>query len=153
MIYDRIENACLYAGISSRLAKAFEALNDDGLVNGPDGRREVDGEAIYCLVQRYRSRAPERCNLESHQNYIDVQFVASGEEVIRHAHRDALEVSQPYDPASDRALYVPSDRMTALRMGPGTFAVFFPHDAHMPCLQADKPADVHKVVVKVRIDG
>ncbi len=151
MICDRIENASLYAGISPFLARAFDALKDSVLVNGPDGRRDIDGDNIYCLIQRYRSRPPVECKLESHQNYIDVQFVLSGEEVIRHAHRDSLEVSQPYDSAKDRALYVPRDGMSSVWLDAGTFAVFFPHDAHMPCLQADGPADVHKVVVKVRV--
>ena len=152
MICDMLKNAHLYAGISTRLARAFEVLADSEVVHWADGRYEIDGDRVYCLIQRYTSRPPEKCNLEAHRNYIDVQFIVSGEEFIRLARPDDLEVCQSYDSATDKALFVPRTGMTALRLGAGSFGVFFPHDAHMSCLQVDGPAEVHKIVVKVRRD-
>jgi YhcH/YjgK/YiaL family protein len=33
----------------------------------------------------------------------------------------------------------------------GMFAVFFPEDAHMPCILADGPEAVKKVVIKIAV--
>lgn len=38
-----------------------------------------------------------------------------------------------------------------LRLRAGEAAVYFPVDAHMPCLLVDKPAIVRKTVVKVPV--
>lgn len=151
MICDKIENAQQYAGLSPRLAGALEVLGNRELIHRVDGRYEIDGDKLVCLVQRYRTRPAQECNLEAHKKHIDVQLIVSGEEIIRHAHTEDLEVRQPYDEASDKTLYLPHEKMSQARLGSGMFGIFFPHDAHMPCLQADGPAEVHKVVVKVRI--
>ena len=37
------------------------------------------------------------------------------------------------------------------RVEAGSFTVFLPHDIHMPNLQIDGPAEVKKVVIKVRL--
>jgi YhcH/YjgK/YiaL family protein len=36
-------------------------------------------------------------------------------------------------------------------VGAGSFVIFFPEDAHMPCMAAGEPAKVKKVVVKVAV--
>jgi YhcH/YjgK/YiaL family protein len=151
MIVDRLENADLYAPLSPRFARAFAALRDHAFVNQPDGRYEIDGDRLYCLVQRYTTRPPEKCNLEAHRRYIDIQLIVSGEELIRVAPAGGLELRQGYDPGSDKALFHPREGMSSVRLPALSFALFFPQDAHMPCMQADGPAEVHKAVVKVRI--
>jgi biofilm protein TabA len=81
-----------------------------------------------------------------------VQLIVSGEEAILHAPTDNLRVRKTYDPASDKTLYDASNGMTRLRLAGGEFAVFFPHDAHMPCMQAEGPREVHKLVAKVLVE-
>jgi YhcH/YjgK/YiaL family protein len=153
MIVDRIENADLYAALSPRFTMAFAALRDPAFINQPDGRYEIDGDRLYCLVQRYTTRLPEKCNLEAHRRYIDIQLMVSGEELILVAPAGGLELRQAYDLESDKALFHPREGMSAVRLPALGFALFFPQDAHMPCMQADGPAEVHKAVVKVRIGG
>ena len=152
MICDRLTNARLYAGLGAGITRALDALSDPVLQSQPDGRYDIDGDRLYCLVQRYTTRTADRCNLESHRKYIDVQLIVSGEEEILHAEPDGLAVRQHYDPAVDKALYHPVEGMTRLRLRGGQFVVFFPHDAHMACLQAGGPREVHKIVAKVRLD-
>ena len=151
MILDKLDNAHLYSGISERLAEALSLLQDDNLVHGTEGRHEIDGDRMFCLIQRYTSRPPEKCNLEAHRKYIDVQFIVSGEEAVLYAHPEQLTVTQPYEIASDKELYQPYSKMNRIRLEAGSFCIFFPQDAHMPCLQADGPDQVHKVVVKVQV--
>jgi YhcH/YjgK/YiaL family protein len=43
--------------------------------------------------------------------------------------------------------------ISELKTDVGKKAVLFPQDAHMPKCQIDGPTSVHKVVVKVKING
>jgi len=36
-------------------------------------------------------------------------------------------------------------------MGENYFAIFYPEDAHQPCCIYDEPANVKKVVIKVKL--
>jgi biofilm protein TabA len=149
MILDKLDNAGVYALLSPGFAKAFTVLGDASFLNQPDGRYEIDRDRIYALVQRYTTRPPEKCNLEAHRRYIDIQLIVTGEELIRVAPAQELELRQQYEAGNDKALYHPGGRMSSVRLAARSFAVFFPHDAHMPCMQADGPAEVHKVVIKL----
>jgi len=153
MIFDKLENAQIYANISDRLAKALEILKDKDMLGKEDGKYEVDGDNIFCIVQRYQTRPPEKGRLEAHKKYIDVQYIVKGEEIISHYFAPgSLEIEQPYDEQSDKMFYKPPQNMNPVVLSEGTFGVYFPsHDAHMACLQANGPCDVHKIVVKVKI--
>lgn len=153
MIVDKIENSHLYAGISRRMAKAFEILKDKSLASKADGKYEVDGKNLYFLVMHYPTKPVEERPFETHRQYIDIQFLADGQEMIGYTPADKLAVDTPYMPEQDAALYKRPDCFTQLNMIKGTFAVFFPHDAHMPCCNLSHVSNVHKIVVKVKVDG
>jgi biofilm protein TabA len=152
MICDRIDNSerydCLGAGVSLALGALREGLFKDA----PDGRYEIDGDRVYALVQRYTTRPLEQCKFESHRKYIDVQMVVSGEEAMGHAPIAKLTPSTAYDETKDFSLYQPFDGGTRLRLAGGEFAIFYPSDGHMPCLEAGAPSAVVKIVVKVRVE-
>jgi len=154
MIFDKLENAQIYANISQRLAKALEILKDKDILEKPDGKYEIDGENIFCLIQRYQTRPPEKGKLEAHKKYIDVQYIVKGREIISHYFAPGgLDIQQPYDEQSDKMFFKPPQKMNPVLLTEGTFGIYFPpHDAHMACLQADGPSDVHKIVVKVKIN-
>ena len=151
MICDKLENANLYAAFGPEFARAFDLLRNREIINGADGKYNLEGGRIWYLIQRYKTKPASSCNFESHRNYIDIQFIVSGEELIGHSYPDLLRILSPYDIASDKTLYEgkPLPELSTVRLAGGMFGIFFPHDAHMPCLQADGAADVHKVVIKV----
>jgi YhcH/YjgK/YiaL family protein len=152
MIVDRIENAHLYAALNDRFTKAFEILTDRTLSSKQDGRYEVDGDKLYYIVQHYTTKLREECKLEAHRKYIDVQFVVSGQEILYYVPLKGLKIETPYDQTKDVAFYkVPND-LTAVNLRPGMFCILFPQDAHIPCCQFNGPSDVHKVVIKVKIN-
>jgi YhcH/YjgK/YiaL family protein len=151
MIADKLKNAVLYSGISERLARALELLKDRDIINKEDGRYELDGDNLFCLVQKYETSPADKCNCEAHKKYIDVQFIASGEELIQYANINDLEVKESYDDTKDKILYKPSAKMSSAILTSGMFAVYFPEDAHLPCAQVSGPSNVHKVVVKVKV--
>ena len=152
MIVDNIENAYLYAGLSDGLRKAFEIIKDKALSQKADGRYEVDGDKLYYIVQHYTTKPREECKLEAHKKYADVQFVVTGQEIIYYTTVNELKIETPYDQTKDVAFYkVPAD-LTAINLRQGTFCILFPQDAHIPSCRVNGPSNVHKVVVKVKID-
>ncbi|MDD5064690.1 MAG: YhcH/YjgK/YiaL family protein [Phycisphaerae bacterium] len=151
MVTDKLENAYLYAGLSAKIKKGLEILKDEKLSAKKDGRYEIDGDNIYCLVQRYTTKPIEEGRLEAHKKYIDIQFAAEGEEVIGHSELSQLNIEKPYDEAKDVAFYEVPEKINTVKLSKGMFCILFPQDGHMPCCQLAGPCEVLKVVVKVKI--
>lgn len=150
MIIDHIERAPLYNGIGARIRAALEYLAKTDFSGMKDGRHDIDGDKVFALVQRYETKPRNQGKWETHRRYIDVQYVASGAEVMGYAPAGGLTVIQPYSGERDCTFYTGAgDFVTACA---GTFIVFFPEDAHMPCLACETPVPVVKVVVKVAVE-
>jgi YhcH/YjgK/YiaL family protein len=152
MILDSLSNASLYARISPRLAEGLEFLRAADLKALPVGRTDVAGPSVFALVQDYRTKAAEEGFWESHRRHIDIQYIVIGEEKLGHSPAENLRITEPFDEAKDLIKYAGAGGdLVTLRAG--QFAVFFPHDAHMPGLHPDgsSPTPVRKVVVKVAV--
>ena len=151
MILDCLPQWRRYATTLSGLAKAFEYLQtlDAGC---PNGRYELDGDRMYCLVQRYRTKPRAQAALEAHRKYADVQFILAGRETILWAPHAALtKVTQPYDANRDTEFFGMIANPMPVSLIAGQFAILFPADGHAPGLETDHAADVVKAVVKVRL--
>ncbi len=120
----------------------------------PDGRVDIAGDDVYALIQTYETLpVAEVLQLEGHRRYMDLQFVAEGEELIGWAPVDRLEVTIPYDSAKDIWFgTLPAASMTPLRLSAGQVAIFYPSDGHLPRRAAGAPCAVKKIVVKVAAD-
>ena len=151
MVVDRIENLHLYTSLSEDIAKAFGILKQADFTTKKEGRYEADGDNLYYIVQRYTTKPIEQGRLEAHKKYIDIQFVASGEELLGHAPLGNLETDVAYDEAADVAFYKMPDGITTVDLRAGMFCVLFPQDVHMPGCRTGAAANVLKVVIKVRI--
>jgi YhcH/YjgK/YiaL family protein len=147
MIVDSLKHAEKYLAISPRLSAALKFLQTADVATLPTGKHVIDGDDVYALVMDYQSKPISEGFLEAHRKYIDVQYVASGVERIGYVDL-AKTVPGEYDEAKDFLKAEGTASMVVIDAG--TFAVFFPHDAHMPCIAVDQPTAVRKVVVKVR---
>lgn len=131
--------------------RAFAFLN--GL--SPDagtGRRSLGDDGLYAGIDAYTTKAREAAILETHQRHVDIQVLLAGTEVIELYPQASLVEREPYDPARDATFYRIPVLAAPVRitLTPGRFAVFYPEDAHMPCLNVGLvPQPVRKVVVKV----
>ena len=131
--------------------KALEFLRRKDLPALPDGKYEIDGERIFAMVQRYETIAPAEPKFEAHRKYIDLQFVASGSEIIGWAPLEKMAVTEAYDEEKEACFgLVPRGSWTPLRLEAGQLAVLYPEDAHAPRLAAGLPAPVLKIVVKIQ---
>ena len=148
MIYDKIEHIETYAPISERLAKGLHLLKETDFSVLEPGRYEVEGSDLYFMVQRYQSKE-KNDTPEAHKNYIDIQYLLSGEELIGVGALADMTEEVTANPDSDFWLY--HGPLSNIKLGNGYFTVLFPQDAHAPGIAVDAPAPVKKVVVKVRV--
>jgi YhcH/YjgK/YiaL family protein len=148
MILDTLENYQLYSSINERIAKGFDYLLHTDLDAIPSGKHDIEGDTIFALVQEYQTKPLAECKLESHKNYIDIQYVIRGEEfmgVTTKNNQKILEVNEDKD-------YTFYEGTTSLvRVSKGMFTIFFPDDLHQPCVQTELASEVKKVVIKVLI--
>ena len=153
MIVDKIENAGLYSSLSEDIAKALQALRRINPAELTDGRHDIDGDRLYFVSQHYETKPFRQGKLEAHRRYIDIQAVVAGRELLGYAPLGDLETAQPYDETKDVVFYKVPEEISSIVLTPGLFCILFPEDAHMPGCALETPSGVHKVVVKVRING
>jgi YhcH/YjgK/YiaL family protein len=151
MILDTLSRWRQYGALSSRFEPAFaflQQVTDSSRI----GRHEIAGEDIFALVQQHQTRPIRERQYESHRTYIDVQYILRGCEHMVWAPLALLtNVTMPYDATQDAALYGLIPEGVSLPVRAGQFAIFFPDDGHIPSCVWDEPAEVLKVVVKVRV--
>jgi YhcH/YjgK/YiaL family protein len=134
------------------LQKAIDFLRGPGLGGLPDGRVEIDGDRVFALVQRYETIIMDAPRFEYHQKYIDVQFIASGEEIIGWAPADHLSITEAYDAGKDICFgALAAGKWTPVYLRAGQLMVLWPEDGHAPKLAVRGPSPVMKIVVKVAV--
>lgn len=148
MIYDRIENIETYTSISERLAKGLRLLQSTDFSAIEAGKYEVDGTALFYMLQSYQSKE-QNDKPEAHRKYIDIQYMLEGEEEIGVGALSDMTEEVSANPEGDIWFY--HGPVTKIKMVKGSFAVFFPQDAHAPGIATGEPAPVKKVVVKVEV--
>jgi len=108
-------------------------------------------ENNFALEQVYNSKDRDKCFFESHKQYIDVQFILEGEEIIEVINKNDLVVSFKYDENIDLIKYDDTIHASKIILKKGDIVIFFPEDAHMPCLKLNNSVKVIKTVVKVKV--
>jgi len=128
---------------------AYKFLNKNDLANMPIGRYELLNDGTYATVTDYLTKDADTAFFEAHRKYIDIQYVAKGEEYIRLTTLDLpLLIHKPYNDEKDIEFFS-KNKSKQLLATPKTFFVFFPSDAHMPCLKEKNNAFLRKIVIKI----
>ena len=151
MIADSIKNHSLYP-FGPAWKAAFEFLQTL-TPEAETGKRLIQSDRLFAGVDCYETKSRAAAKLETHRKYADIQVLLSGEEIIEVFPKHGLTVSEPYNPEKDAEFYrAPENAPVKIALRPGRFLVFFPEDAHMPCLMTgNSPQPVKKVVIKVAV--
>jgi len=149
MIHDHIVNANLYKGISSRLDKGLDFLQNSDLDSIEVGKYPIDGDNVFVLIQEYEGKNLENANCEAHKRYIDIQYIISGDEYIGYAPVEGMEVIEEYSAEKDR--FFVKWEGALIPHSEGAFSIFFPQDAHMPGVVLRPGVRIKKAVVKIKI--
>ncbi len=152
MLAGTIQQVVEQIRLTPNLEKAFDFLKTANLAALEDGRIEIDGAQVYVLVQSYETLPLESAKFEAHRRYLDIQYVATGQEIIGWAPLHHMVECTPYNDAKDVFNgKVPVEALSQVHLAAGELAVLYPSDAHAPKIQVGQPARVKKIVVKVAI--
>lgn len=150
MIIDTLNNHAVYRVLGPKIAVSFTWLNSFS-INTPDGRYEIAGKDIFALVQSYSTVSAIEKKFESHRDYIDIQYVAAGSEIIYYAPIGILQAASDYRSDEDYQLFKDPTNSTPLQLTEGSFSLFYPQDGHKPGCTNGATGWVKKVVMKVRV--
>lgn len=152
MIFGQLSNlASEKAAIGGGLRPGLEYLAKTDFTSMAVGRYEIDAN-MYALVQEYVTQPKADRKAERHEKYIDIQYVAQGEEAIGFAPMAAEnEILEDKLAEKDAVFYKTVKDEVALVMPAGTYAIFFPADVHRPCCISKQAGPVRKVVLKIKV--
>ena len=148
MIVDSLENAVQYYSLGPRIEAALRYLQQTDFSQVEVGRYEIEGDAVFALVQEYQTKPKSEGFWEAHHKYLDVQYVAAGAEHMGYGPVELMREGE-YDTGND--FYKLEGEGDFFTLRAGYFAILKPQDAHMPGMAIDKEQPVKKVVVKVRV--
>jgi YhcH/YjgK/YiaL family protein len=155
MIVAKLSQIAQQAGVSPRLRMGLDFLLDLDPQTIEPGTVEIDGKNVYAMIQTYTSQeVTENPRFEAHRKYLDIQYVASGNEAMGWAPLEQLAVNIPYIEEKDVMLgTVPAEARALVPLNEGFACLLYPSDAHGPKLAAGQPEPIVKVVVKVLLEA
>lgn len=138
--------------LTENLTKALNYIESTDFSTMKNVEYTVDGRNIFCRVNIYTTEWKELRRPESHNDYIDVQYLSRGNETIWYCPKCGDEiVVEDNSKENDVLFYAPVDEKDCVNLKNGDFAIFSPWEIHRPnCSSGGVPADVQKIVVKVK---
>ena len=147
MIVDVLANSERIEGLNPYFKVVFDYIKTHDLSSMPVGRIDIDGDNAYLKIEDAKGRKTEEAVYERHDKYIDIQMPLSMPESYGWKAQSLLgEEQAPYDVAGDFTFYRDPVEMV-FTLSPGEFVIFFPEDAHAPCIGE---GEIRKMVAKVR---
>ncbi len=149
MITGRIEEFRHYRVPAEGVEEALAWLEKGGAETLEPGRYPLEGTGAVAIVAE-GTTVPEGCEeWEAHRRFADLQVVLSGEEVMGFAPLSAMAPKGEYDEEND--CQVLSGTGNFMKVQPGGFAFFAPHDAHKAMLSPEEgeARRVRKVIFKL----
>jgi biofilm protein TabA len=152
MIATTLKDIGRYRNLSANLKIAIDWLLAGEWKNLPDGKYPIRGESIHASIQSYSSKPADKCRFEAHRDYIDIQILVSGAEIMELRTVEGFAVTEPYKPDIEFYATPSTDTAHKLLFSQGIVAIFFPEDAHRPGLAVGGVSvPVRKLVIKVAV--
>lgn len=140
-----------YFTFKDRWDMAFEFLASNDLQN-MSRRVDLDGNNVYVMVSDYNSKEKSETSYEVHKKYVDIQYVAVGEELMGKATLGQVgEFTRPFNESGDIGYFAYEDGDYFLA-NPGTFFIFFPDEVHRPSIKVNESIPIKRIVVKILVE-
>lgn len=147
MILDKLVNIATYRGISDNLDLAIDYLVQNSIEALPLGRHHINGDKVFVTIMAAELGRGD--TWEKHRKYIDIQIALAQGESIAWTPADCILDFAPYDEAKgDIQLSHDTREGLVCPIPQGWFAIYFPSDAHRPCIGQ---GSTRKAVVKVAV--
>jgi len=149
------------AVLPSPLRSAIRFLKDNDMAAHEPGvfNIELDGLPVILQVLDLVTKDREDLRPEIHRKNIDVQFLAKGgpEEAGFYSKDETGQVDEDLLDTPRDILFFCNDPAAPegrIRLVPGSYAIYFPWDVHIPAIQSgDTQSPIRKIVIKVPLDS
>lgn len=149
MVYDKIDNIETYKGLAEDIYEGLKFLKQ--AQNDIENGVHVINPRVKAVVSEYETKAVNENGYEAHKKFIDIQYLLKGIEKNCCLPIEKLHEAKAYNDEIDAAFYKAEVPAQELILGDGYFAIYWPQDGHMPCLQLLSPQIVKKIVIKVAL--
>lgn len=136
------------AGNEKAWQAALDFMKRENLHTLENGRYDLS-DGTYVAVSEYTTKDPQTAKYEIHRKYIDIQYVAEGEEYIEVLPANIFKEEQQYNADKDIVFFEENPEGNKLYANKDHFFIFFPDEAHKPGLQIQEKGTVKKIVVKI----
>lgn len=123
----------------------MELANLQSLANG---RYQVEGEMWFYNISDSQTAPIETRHTEFHKQYLDIQLILKGEEIIRYSLTDATN-SSAYEKKPDLLILESPILTNSIYLKAGDFVTFYPGEPHQALCMIDEPKIVRKAVFKI----
>ena len=139
-----------YDYLSDKFKAGYKWLAETDIKALADGAYPILGDDVIANVQSYTTAPAEALKFEAHDKYFDIQFMAEGQEFFGVCHREGLKLCEA-KPDNDVYFFEEPEFSGQVLLREGDLIVVEPEEAHKPRCAVGAPAQVKKVVVKVKI--
>lgn len=146
---DALEFANQYHRNKALWDKLFKFLAETDPMTLEAGKKIVLEEGrLWINVLEYTPKSAEETNIESHRNFIDLQYTYEGNELMGLAGK--VTPINEYDPVKDRTNYSTDEEIVYSPAPADRFFLYFPKDMHQPSVRSvENPGISRKLVGKI----
>lgn len=150
MILAHLEKPESYQYLPKAFQKAIQFYLSCDMKNIATGRHEIDGDRLFMNVMAFETQSPITKLAEVHKEYIDIQFVISGEEKIYFGlENENNPIETAYDKKDDFFLVASIEDQSEVVVSDNMFSIYFPSEPHKPGCFVDVPKPLKKAVIKM----
>ena len=147
MVLDVLDNFGKYAALNPYFSLVDAFMRTHRLEELALGTYNIKGEDVVLKIEQAMGKSRTEAILESHRQMIDIQIPLQQEETFGVAALTSLPAAD-YSAEKDISFYPNSPVRNYVTCPRGSFVIFFPQDAHAPCISQN--ANFKKAIFKVR---
>lgn len=136
--------------IYEKVANAIRLILAGDFTNQPAGTYVLLDGSPY-TIQEYDTKEEADCVLESHRIHIDIQYMLSGQELLKTYHSNCLTGAGKYNEEKDIEFWHGGLETTQNVLVPGSIIVIYNGQPHKGAIQLGKAETVRKLVCKIKI--
>ncbi len=135
---DAVEFAEQYAANPDLWDALFAWLKNTDLKTVAAGKHDIVPGRLWVNILEYTPKSAEDTKIESHENFIDLQYTFEGDELMGLAGH--FIPTGPYDAGKDKTNYTTDEPISYVPAPNDTFFLYFPKDMHQPSVRAREDA-------------
>jgi len=144
------KDALVEKSISERIYEAVEYISNLNHTCLNVGKYVVN-DYFYYIVQEYETLDEEKSVWESHRQFIDIQWLVSGREMLYITDIQHLHTLDGYDVERDVIHYKKTSYQSSVILVPGSCVILLPKDAHRSAMLHGEKCVVKKIVGKMNL--